>query len=239
MDNIIMGNIDGGVEKLAFESRDIERIIPRYIANLVYNAEGPYLLLELNGRMYPVQESINKDSIRPYFIVLKSGIAFNSSDYQILFNVEELPNDIISGISITGQKHLCKIHRSGEDKKQGGKEIMLSFKESGEPIELSSGDTEQLREFIQKIKKNEFFELLTMDLSEKLKGVARELIDFRKDIQSKIEPDIVEIASRDIPEASNQLEGINETLEESTMKIMGADRDRKREFEGSGIISEK
>jgi len=70
------------------------------------------------------------------------------------------------------------------------------------------------------MKKNEFFELLTMELSDKLKGVARELIDFRKDIQSKIEPDIVVIAARDIPEASNQLECINETLEESTMKIM-------------------
>lgn len=40
------------------------------------------------------------------------------------------------------------------------------------------------------------------------------------DIQNKIEPDIVEMAAKEIPEASNQLEGINETLEESTMKIM-------------------
>jgi chemotaxis regulatin CheY-phosphate phosphatase CheZ len=59
-----------------------------------------------------------------------------------------------------------------------------------------------------------------MEFSGKIKEVAQELINFRKDIQERIEPDIVEIASRDIPEASNQLEGINETLEESTMKIM-------------------
>jgi hypothetical protein len=73
---------------------------------------------------------------------------------------------------------------------------------------------------IKKLKEGEFFELLTMEFSGKIKEVAKELIDFRKDIQSKIEPDIVEIASKDIPEASNQLEGINETLEKSTMKIM-------------------
>lgn len=220
MNNVIMGNIDGDIEKLAFEPNDIERIIPRYSANLIYSADGPDLLLELNGRMFTVQGGIKKDSIRSYFIVLKSGIAFNSKDYQVLFNIEELPNNIISGISVTGQKHLCKLYGKIEGKKKEGKEIMFSFKERGESIELSSGDTEQLKEFIQRIKKNEFFELLTMDLSDKLKGVARELIDFRKDIQAKIEPDIVQIASRDIPEASNQLEGINETLEESTMKIM-------------------
>lgn len=220
MNNIIMGNIDGAIEKLAFKPHDIERIIPRYSANLVYSDDGPDLLLELDGRIFPVQGKINKDSIRPYFIVLKSGIAFNSNDYQILFNIEELPNNVISGISVTGQRHLCNIHGSKEGEEKTGKEIKFSFKEHGESIELSSGDTEQLKEFIQKIKKNEFFELLTMDLSDKLKGVAKELIDFRKDIQSRIEPDIVEMASRDIPEASIQLEGINETLEESTMKIM-------------------
>lgn len=31
MNNMIMANIDGGVEKLAFETRGIERIIHRYI----------------------------------------------------------------------------------------------------------------------------------------------------------------------------------------------------------------
>ena len=36
----------------------------------------------------------------------------------------------------------------------------------------------------------------------------------------KFKPGIVAMASRDLPEASNQLEGINETLEKCTMKIM-------------------
>jgi len=103
-----------------------------------------------------------------------------------------------------------------------GNVVPLPVKRQTDPgiNDFSSEDAEQLKEVIQRMKKNEFFELLTMELSDKLKGVAKELIDFRKDIQSKIEPDIVEIAARDIPEASNQLECINETLEESTMKIM-------------------
>jgi chemotaxis protein CheZ len=220
MKNVIMGSIDGDIEKLAFEPHDIERIIPRYRANLIFSTDGPELLLELDGKTFPVQGKINKESIRPYFLLLESGAVFNSTDYQLLFNIEELPNNIISGIGITGQKHLCKIHKKAEEEKKAPKDILLSFKRPGESIEFSSEDTEQLKEVIQKMKKNEFFELLTMELSAKLKGVARELIDFRKDIQSKIEPDIVAIAARDIPEASNQLECINETLEESTMKIM-------------------
>ena len=59
-----------------------------------------------------------------------------------------------------------------------------------------------------------------MEFSGKVKEIAQELIDFRKDIQARIEPEIVEMAAKDIPEASSQLEGINETLESSTMKIM-------------------
>jgi chemotaxis regulatin CheY-phosphate phosphatase CheZ len=59
-----------------------------------------------------------------------------------------------------------------------------------------------------------------MEFTGKIKEIARELIEFRKDIQKRIEPDIIEIAAKDIPEASYQLEGINENLEKSTMKIM-------------------
>jgi chemotaxis protein CheZ len=212
-----MANIDGDIEKIAFATQDIKRIIPRYGANLIFSSDGPTLLLELNGEVFPVHGETNKDAIKPYFIVLRSGVAFNSTDYQILFNIEELPNNVLSGINITGQRHLCKIYGKKEitiepDREQG--------KQGHEIIEFSPGDAEQLKDMIQKMKKNEFFELLTMELSDKLKGVAKELIDFRKDIQSKIEPDIVTIAAIDIPEASNQLECINETLEDSTMKIM-------------------
>jgi chemotaxis protein CheZ len=86
--------------------------------------------------------------------------------------------------------------------------------------EVSEADIEDLKNMITQLKEGEFFKMLTMEFSGKIKDVAKELIDFRKDLQRKIEPDIVELAERDIPEASNQLEGINETLEDSTMKIM-------------------
>jgi hypothetical protein len=81
-----------------------------------------------------------------------------------------------------------------------------NYASSGSAQNLTLDETEKLKMFINKLKKGEFFELLTMEFSDKIKGIAKELIDFRKDIQTRIEPDIVEIASKDIPEASNQLE---------------------------------
>jgi chemotaxis protein CheZ len=77
-----------------------------------------------------------------------------------------------------------------------------------------------LKDVIEKVKNGKFFEALAAEVSGKIREVAQELVDFKNDIQNKIEPDIVEMAAKEIPEASNQLEGINETLEESTMKIM-------------------
>ena len=79
---------------------------------------------------------------------------------------------------------------------------------------------EEMKDIVQKLERVQFFESLTKEVTGKIKDIAQELIDFRRDLQKKIEPGIIEIASRDIPEASHQLEGINETLENSTMKIM-------------------
>jgi chemotaxis protein CheZ len=223
MTNVVMGIIDGNLERLAFEPQEIQMIIPRYSANLIFSSDGPDLLLELNGKIYPVIGKVSKETIKPYFIVLKSGTAYNATDYQMLFNVEELADSVISGISTAGQRHLCKMHLNFKMQKKDEDKVFSNSTRSKTPDDLNeftAAEAEQLKDVIQKMKRNEFFELLTMELSDKLKGVAKELIDFRKDIQSKIEPDIVEMASRDIPEASNQLECINETLEESTMKIM-------------------
>lgn len=104
-----------------------------------------------------------------------------------------------------------------------------------EKLKAADTDMEELKELkdmITKLKNGQFFEALTMEFSGKMKEVAQELIDFRKDIQKKIEPDMVEIAARDIPEASNQLEGINETLEKSTMKIMDINEEQMGIAEG-------
>jgi chemotaxis protein CheZ len=87
---------------------------------------------------------------------------------------------------------------------------------------LKNGDItlSGMEDVVQKLEQINFFEALTNEFTGKIKNIAQELIDFRRDLQDKIEPGIVAMASQDIPEASHQLEGINETLEKCTMKIM-------------------
>jgi hypothetical protein len=53
MENVVMGNLDGGIERVAFYTNDIENIITRYGSNLVYSAEDPGFFLELNGNIFP------------------------------------------------------------------------------------------------------------------------------------------------------------------------------------------
>lgn len=224
MRNMLMGDLDGNTERIAFDTQDIEQIITRYKANLVSSDGDPGLFLEYGNRVFPVQKPVDRNDIKPYFIVLRSGVAFNANDCQMLFNTKALSNDLLSGTDTSGKRHLCKKYGNGEVKSYNRpKEKSLLFLKNIEEEdmgELSDSDAKDLKDVIKKLRKGEFFELLTMEFSGKIKGIAKELIDFRKDIQTKIEPDIVEIAARDIPEASNQLEGINETLESSTMKIM-------------------
>jgi hypothetical protein len=64
--------------------------------------------MEYDGRIYPVKGIKNREELKPYFIILKSGVAFNASDYQMLFNTEELPNSLITGIDPSGKKYLCR-----------------------------------------------------------------------------------------------------------------------------------
>ena len=97
---------------------------------------------------------------------------------------------------------------------------MKQMSEKLDAMNLTLHELTDLKDVIVKVKNGEFFEALAAEVSGKIREVAQELVDFRNDIQNKIQPDIVEMAAKEIPEASNQLEGINETLEESTMKIM-------------------
>jgi chemotaxis regulatin CheY-phosphate phosphatase CheZ len=215
MGNVLMGDLDGKTERIAFDTHEIEQIITKYKASIVSgNDELDYM--EYEGKVFPVQGIQDRENIKPYFVILKSGAAYNVCDYQMLFNTEELPNSLLSGIDTSGKKYLCQRYMNGCSSEES---VVKNY-----PIvkveDLTADDTEDLKDVISKLRKGEFFELLTMEFSDKIKGIAKELIDFRKDIQTRIEPDIVEIASKDIPEASNQLEGINETLEESTMRIM-------------------
>lgn len=222
MENVVMGNLDGEIQRVAFVPEDLEQIISRYGTSLLFSGDEPGLFIELNGRVYPVEGPVDKRDIKPYFIILKSGIAYNAHDYRILFNVRELSKNLLSGTDVTGNQHFCRIHTNGKRRNQGENKFfdIRSIDERIESGGLTNDEIEDLKQLIQKLKGGEFFELLTMEFSGKIKEIAKELIDFRKDIQTKIEPDIVEMASRDIPEASNQLEAIIETLEDSTMKIM-------------------
>ncbi|MGD9160930.1 MAG: protein phosphatase CheZ [Desulfobacteraceae bacterium] len=215
MGNVLMGDLDGKTERIAFNTHEIEQIITKYKASIVSgNDDQDYM--EYEGKIFPVQGLRDREYIKPYFIILKSGTAFNVSDYQMLFNTEDLPNSLLSGVDTSGKKFLCQRYMNGSS----NEETVIRKYPVVKAEDLTSDETEDLKDVINKLRKGEFFELLTMEFSDKIKGIAKELIDFRKDIQTRIEPDIVEIASKDIPEASNQLEGINETLEESTMRIM-------------------
>ena len=100
------------------------------------------------------------------------------------------------------------------------KELILTHDVIDSKLSFGESSLEEMKDIIQKLERVQFFESLTKEVTGKIKDIAQELVDFRKDLQKKIEPGIIEMAARDIPEASHQLEGINETLEDSTMKIM-------------------
>lgn len=221
MNNALMGNLDGNIERIAFDLKNVKQILGRSKANVVFSEDDPGLFLEMDDRVYPVSGDIQKGDIKPYFIVHKSGKAFNVKDYEILFHVKLLPNDLISGVNAEGERHLCT--RCEADLAPGENEEQLTLDEIDEKMKATFNSLEELKdlkEMIHKLKTGQFFESLTMEFSGKIKEIAQELIDFRKDIQNRLQPDIVEIAARDIPEASYQLEGINQTLESCTMKIM-------------------
>ena len=215
MRNVLMGDLDGKTERIAFDTHEIEQIVTKYKASVV-TGKNEQDYLEFDGKIFSVHGLYDREFIKPYFIILKSGVAFNVNDYQMLFNTEELPDSLLTGVDPSGKKYLCQRYMNGNCNKESAVKIYPVVKAE----DLTFSETEDIKDVISKLRKGEFFELLTMEFSDKIKGIAKELIDFRKDIQTRIEPEIVELASKDIPEASNQLEGINETLEESTMRIM-------------------
>lgn len=65
-----------------------------------------------------------------------------------------------------------------------------------------------------------FFKDMAYEMSGSVKDLAMLIIDFRRDIKAKVHPDIAELATTFIPEASDQLEGIIETTERAANKIM-------------------
>jgi chemotaxis regulatin CheY-phosphate phosphatase CheZ len=224
MNCAIMGNLDGRLTRLAFDIGSVKEIVSLDRANLVLAHDDHDLFLKVGDRVCVVERKRNGGDYGSYFIVLNTWKAFNVRDYQILFNVKELPDQLVSGTDVTGREHLCrKYGKPGEAATPATQGESASAPGGGWLSVRPDADFMQLeafREMVTKFKQGEFFEALTLEFTGKLKEIALELIDFRRDLQRRLEPGIVDLAEKDIPEASNQLEAVNETLEQSTMKIM-------------------
>ena len=65
-----------------------------------------------------------------------------------------------------------------------------------------------------------FFRNLVSEMTGSVKELAIVLIDFRRELKSKIHPNISDIATKYIPQATDQLEGVIETTEMAANKIM-------------------
>lgn len=217
MNCAVMGNFDGNFSRLAFDVCRVRQIVDLSAAGLVSSPDGKELFLKVDDHVCRVERGRDDRKLGAYFIVLDSWQAFNVEEYQFLFNLEEFPDRVVSGTDAAGRRHLCRRYEPA-----GGERGETSDGTTTGPqrVDNSPEEMEELREMIVRFRNGEFYEALTTEFSGKLKEIACELIDFRKDLQSKLEPSIVDMAARDIPEASNQLEDINTTLEKSTMKIM-------------------
>ena len=92
---------------------------------------------------------------------------------------------------------------------------------------LSSDQIEELIGFFRQALNNKlesddekFFRNLAYEMSGDLKELALLVVEFRKDLKSKLCPEITDLAIKHIPQAANQLEGIIETTEIAANKIM-------------------
>ncbi len=228
MNSVIMGNLDGDLKRIAFSTEDVELVVSRYKANIVSSTDHSGLLLELDNQVFTVEEHSDVNDIKSYFIVLKSGTAYNVTDYKILFKSKSLPSGLLSAKDAAGREYLCRRHGYNGNLELQSED--LSVEELDEKIRsggVSADEIKELEEMVDRLKNGEFYEALSKEFSGKIRDIAQELIDFRQDLQKKLEPGIVEIAAKDIPEASNQLEAINETLEKSTMKIMDINEEQQ------------
>jgi len=92
---------------------------------------------------------------------------------------------------------------------------------------LSSKEIDELIKFLRHPRANNmdfddelFFRDLVYDMTGQVKDLALLVIDFRRDLRSKIYPDLTDIATKYIPEAADQLESVIEATEMAANKIM-------------------
>ncbi|MBW1857061.1 MAG: protein phosphatase CheZ [Deltaproteobacteria bacterium] len=92
---------------------------------------------------------------------------------------------------------------------------------------LSSKEIEELIKFLEHTNANNIllddeplFRDLAYEMTGRVKDLALLIIDFRRDLKSKIHPEITDIATKYIPQATNQLADIIEATEKAANKIM-------------------
>jgi chemotaxis protein CheZ len=76
-----------------------------------------------------------------------------------------------------------------------------------------------------------FFKNLAYEMTGRVKDLASLIIDFRKELKSKIHPELTDIAEKYIPEAADQLEDIIESTEKAANKIMDNLEGMQADFE--------
>ena len=92
---------------------------------------------------------------------------------------------------------------------------------------LSGREIGQMISFLRQSKANRvdfddelFFRNLAYEMTGQVKELASLMIDFRRELKSKIHPELTDIAVKYIPEAADQLEAIIESTEVAANKIM-------------------
>lgn len=91
---------------------------------------------------------------------------------------------------------------------------------------LSEAEIEEVVGFIKHITSSnlyedeQFFKEIAYEMTGSVKELALLVIDFRRDIKTKVHPELNDLATKYIHEAADQLEGIIETTENAANKIM-------------------
>jgi chemotaxis protein CheZ len=91
---------------------------------------------------------------------------------------------------------------------------------------LTEKEVEEVVRFIKQVTSSnlyedeQFFKEIAYEMTGAVKELALLVIEFRRDIKNKVHPELNDLATKYIPEAAGQLEGIIETTENAANKIM-------------------
>jgi len=91
---------------------------------------------------------------------------------------------------------------------------------------LSEAEIVEVASFVKQVASSNLYEdeLFFKEIAYEMTGAVKELallvIDFRREIKTKVHPELNDLATKYIPEAADQLEGIIETTESAANKIM-------------------